>query len=155
MQFEKMTPQQAATMFGQGFDCSQVVLSHVCQQLGLSRETALKAAAAFGGGMWHAETCGAVVGALIAVGLKYGTATPGDTEGKNAMLAKKAAFEEKFCAAHGSCICRQILGYDLTVPEQMAKIQEENLLQTLCPQVVCHACEILEEVLSDDTQAAN
>lgn len=142
-----MTTELAVTMFGQGFDCSQVVLSHVSDKLGISQETALKAAAAFGGGMWHGETCGCVVGALIALGLKYGTTTPGDADGKNSMLKMKAEFEQKFCEAHGSCICRKILGYDLTIPEEMEKIQEKKLLETLCPQVVCTACNILEEIL--------
>lgn len=144
---EKMSPETALTMFGQGFDCSQVVLSFVSEKLGISRQEALKAAAAFGGGMWRGETCGCVIGALIAIGLKYGTEIPGDTESKNNMLRKKAEFEEKFCAAHKSCLCREILGYNLAVPEEMAQIQEKKLLETLCPQVVCRTCEILEELL--------
>lgn len=147
MSKEKMSPETALTMFGQGFDCSQVVLSSASDKLGISSEEALKAAAAFGGGMWHGETCGCVTGALIAIGLKYGTAVPGDAETKNNMLEKKAEFEEKFCAAHKSCLCREILGYNLSVPEEMAKIQEKKLLETLCPEVVCTACEILEKML--------
>lgn len=144
---KKLTPESALTMFGQGFDCSQVVLSHVCDKLGLSREAALKATAAFGGGMQHGDTCGCVIGALIAIGLKYGTALPGDFEVKNNMLMKKAAFEEKFCAAHKGYLCREILGYNPAIPEEMSKIQEKKLLETLCPTVVCKTCELLEEML--------
>ncbi|MGN1098892.1 MAG: C-GCAxxG-C-C family protein [Christensenellales bacterium] len=147
MSKEKMSPETALKMFGQGFDCSQVVLSSVSDKLGISRETALKAAAAFGGGMWHGETCGCVVGALMAIGLKYGTSVPGDAETKNDMLKKKAEFEEKFCAAHKSYLCREILGYNLAVPEEMAQIQEKKLLETVCPGLVCKTCEILENIL--------
>ncbi len=142
-----INPKIALTMFGQGFDCSQVVLSSVNDKLNLSREEALKATAAFGGGMWHGETCGCVIGALIAIGLKYGTSVPNDTETKKTMLQKKAEFEEKFCAAYKSCLCREILGFNLTLPEEMKQIQEKQLLETLCPKIVCKTCEILEEML--------
>ena len=63
------------------------------------------------------------------------------------MLRKKAAFEEKFCAAHKGCLCREILGYNPAISEEMAKIQEKKLLETLCPTVVCKTCELLEEML--------
>lgn len=134
-------------MFGEGFDCSQIVLSQVSEKLGITREEALKIAACFGGGMWQGETCGCVVGALIALGMKYATTEANDQEKKDKLLELKAQFEEKFCKKNGSCICREILGYDLSVPEEMAKIQEENLLGTKCPKVVLSACEILDEMI--------
>ena len=56
-------------------------------------------------------------------------------------------FEEKFCDKNGSCICREILGYNLSIPEEMEKIQEEKLLETKCPKVVLSACDILEEMI--------
>ena len=147
MSKRKLTPEQVLDQFSQGFDCSQVVLSQAAGRAGISGETALKAAAAFGGGMWRGDTCGCVAGALMAIGLRYGTAVPGDSAQKNAMLEKKAEFERRFAQANGSCICREILGHDLSVPEEMSIIQEKNLLATVCPQVVCQAVEILEELL--------
>lgn len=134
-------------LFGQGFDCSQVVLSESAESVGIHREMALRAAAAFGGGMWQGETCGCVTGALMAIGLKYGHDQAGDEKTKNAMLAKKAKFEAAFKKAWGSCICKEILGYDLSVPEEMQKIGKENLLATKCPAVAAKACAILEDIL--------
>ena len=97
--------------------------------------------------MWHGETCGCVVGALIALGIKNATVKPNDKEQKDKLLALKAKFEEEFCKKNNSCICKEILGYDLSKPEEMQKIQEENLLTTKCPKVVLSACEILEKML--------
>ena len=147
MEKQTLTPEAVLEQFGQGFDCSQVVLAQAAGKLGISVEEARKMAAAFGGGMWRGDTCGCVAGALMAIGLRYGTATPNDQAQKDEMLAKKAAFEEKFRARGGSCICREILGYDLSVPAEMEKIQEQQLLTTRCPQVVCDAWAALEEVL--------
>ena len=134
-------------MFGEGFDCSQIVLANVSDKLGITREEALKIAACFGGGMWHGETCGCVVGALIALGMKYATVEANDSEKKDALLKLKAQFEEKFCDKNGSCICKEILGYNLSIPEEMEKIQEEKLLETKCPKVVLSACDILEKMM--------
>ena len=83
----------------------------------------------------------------MAIGLKYGQIKLGDEKTKNEMLKVKAEFEKKFTEAHGSVICKEILGYDLSVPEEMEKIMEEQLLATLCPKLACTACEILEELL--------
>ncbi len=143
----EMNEQQALAGFGAGIDCSQVVLAAAAPQLGLDEKTARRLAAAFGGGMWRGATCGCVVGALMALGLRYGNCEPGDQETKNDFLAKKAAFEAAFCERNGSLVCREILGYDLSDPRQMEKIMELKLLETRCPKLVCSACEILEEML--------
>lgn len=141
------TEQEVLEKFGEGFDCSQVVLRNVHEKLGITEEEALKIGACFGGGMWHGETCGCVVGALAAIGIKYATTKPNDQEAKDKLLKIKAEFEEEFCKKNGSYICKEILGYNLSVPEEMEKIQEEKLLETKCPKVVLSACEILEKMI--------
>ena len=141
------TEQEVLEKFGEGFDCSQVVLRNVHEKLGITEEEALKIGACFGGGMWHGETCGCVVGALATIGIKNATTKPNDQEAKDKLLKIKAEFEEEFCKKNGSCICKEILGYNLSVPEEMEKIQEEKLLETKCPKVVLSACEILEKMI--------
>lgn len=145
-----ISEQQALAGFGCGVDCSQAVFAEFAPQLGLDRQTAMKIAACFGGGMWRGETCGCVEGALMAIGLKYGQGDQADPEQKQAMLAKKAQFEQAFCAKRGSCLCREILGYDLSKPEEMAKVMEENLFEKVCCKAVVEACKILTEVLNDE-----
>jgi len=147
MDFKNMTPEVALQGFGSGFDCSTCTLAHVADRIGLDEETAVKISGAFGGGMWRGDTCGAVVGALMAIGMKYAQTEAGDEETKNNMLAKKAEFEKRFSEKYGSLICREILGYDLSTEEGMAAIMEQELLAKKCPYVVCDACEILEEIL--------
>ncbi len=144
---ENMTQEKALQYFGGGLDCSQVVFEYGAEQTGFDKETALKISAAFGGGMWHGHTCDCVSGALMALGLKYGQCKLGDEETKQNLLAKKAAFEEAFTKEFGSVLCKDILGHDLSKPEEMEKIMEEQLLTTLCPKVACRACEILGELL--------
>lgn len=73
--------ENAVSMFEEGFVCSQALLATYGAQFGLDREIALKAAVAFGGGMARmGETCGAVAGAFVLIGLKHGNVKPDDME---------------------------------------------------------------------------
>ena len=72
---------RAGSGFEEGFNCSQAVFSAWAEELGLDRETALRVATAFGGGMGHrGDTCGAVTGAFMAIGLKHGRLRADDEE---------------------------------------------------------------------------
>ena len=51
------------------FNCCQSVLVPFADQCGLSKEAAYQLGAHFGAGMKHGSTCGAVTGALMALGL--------------------------------------------------------------------------------------
>lgn len=136
-----MTQQQVTDLLNAGYDCGQIVLLSAADRLGLTREEALKIAAGFGGGMFAGETCGAVVGGIIALGCRYG----GDLETKAQCSEKVNAFRALVTEKNGSTMCREILGY--TIPEQMDKILELNLLQTKCPCVVYEAIQALETLL--------
>ncbi|MDD3337317.1 MAG: C-GCAxxG-C-C family protein [Lachnospiraceae bacterium] len=144
-----MTEDKAREGFQTGIDCSQAVLGACAPAIGMDEDAAKKLAAGFGGGMWHGQTCGCVTGALMALGAKYGNCKPGDQDTKQAFLAKKAEFEERFAAANESLVCKEILGYDLSDPAQMKIIMEKGLLMSVCPKLVVSACEILEDMLHD------
>ena len=144
---EKLTEEKVLKKFGEGYDCSQIVLQEFSKELNITKEDALRIAACFGGGMWHGETCGCVVGSLIALGLKYATVKPNDKEQKEKLLKIKADFEKEFIKKNESCICKEILGYDLSTEEGMAKIMEKRLLETKCPQVVTSTCKILKKMI--------
>ena len=61
----------ALSRFSEGFSCSQSVLAAFAPELGLDADAALRVSAAFGGGMGRlGDTCGAVTGALMVLGLR-------------------------------------------------------------------------------------
>ena len=138
----------AVSRFAQGFNCSQAVLSAYAGDFGLDHDTALKIATGFGGGMGRmADTCGAVTGAFMVLGLKYGQASS-DREAKEAIYARIRDFSERFKERNGSLVCRDLLGCDISQPEGLQRVKDENLLTTLCPKFVRDACEVLEEMLA-------
>lgn len=142
-----MEKEVIAAQFQKGFDCSQVVLEHYAEELGLDAETAKRAAAAFGGGMGIGETCGAVVGAMIALGMKYGHCREEFMEQKDIMNRKRAQFLEMFLDKYPSCSCKGLLKYDISKPEELQKILDEGLLFDFCPQVAADVIAILDQVI--------
>ena len=98
--------EMVGSRFAEGYNCSQAVLSAYAPDLGLADETALKIAAGFGGGMGRmAETCGAVTGALMVLGLKYGATSP-EREAKERVYERVREFAKRFKARNGSLVCR-------------------------------------------------
>ena len=79
-----------------GQDCGQVVLEQYAESLGLSKDAANRLTASFGGGSGVGETCGAVVAALMVIGMKYGHSGPDDPEHRDVLMAKRAEFIEKW-----------------------------------------------------------
>ncbi|OQX64806.1 MAG: hypothetical protein B5M51_02560 [Anaerolinea sp. 4484_236] len=137
----------AASRFEQGFACSQSVLSTFAPELGLSEETALKIASAFGGGMARqGEVCGAVTGALMTLGLKYGSTSPDDEEKvREASQELMRRFKEK----NGALLCRELLGYHLIIPEEREKAKESGVFNTICPLLVQNATRLAAEILNE------
>jgi C_GCAxxG_C_C family probable redox protein len=139
---------QAVACFGCGFSCSQAVFSAYAEELALDKETALKISGAFGGGMaGMADTCGAVTGALMVIGLKYGKTKVDDDEAKKRTYALAGEFVARFKARHSSIVCRELLGCDISTPEGKQSFEDNKLKDARCRKFVREAAEILEEIL--------
>lgn len=142
--------EKAVELFKQGFNCSQAVLSAYAKDFGLDEKLLLKIATPFGGGMGRlGRTCGAVTGAFMVLGLKYGRATLEDEQAKETTYKMVQEFTEQFEALHGSIECRELLGYDLKDPADVKIIKEKNLLSTICSNLVNDAMLILEKMIED------
>jgi C_GCAxxG_C_C family probable redox protein len=138
----------AATAFQQHYNCAQAVLSAYAQELGLERDAALKVATAFGGGMGRlAGTCGAVTGAFMALGLKYGMVDAVDQAPKEKTYAAVQAFAREFKTRFGALDCRDLLGADLSAPEGLTIAHDQQLFTRRCPLLIQAATEILDELL--------
>ncbi len=151
-----MPPTEKATqLFAAGYNCSQSVFAAHAEDLGLPTETALKISAAFGGGLGRqGEVCGAVSGALMALGLAHGQTNPDDKAAKDHTYALTRRFCAEFADREGSLLCRELLSHPISTPEGLQQIQHENLFKTVCPQLVSHAAEILAEILAEEGRAS-
>ena len=142
-----MTEDKARECYMGGIDCSQVVFGDAAERLGFDKETARKIAACFGGGMFCGERCGCVTGALMAIGLKYGHYVEGDQEAKAEMMSVLKEFTDAFEEENGSLICKELIKYDVSKPEEMQAALESGIMMELCPKLAVSACEILDDLL--------
>ncbi len=140
--------ESAVQCFSNGFNCAQAVFTTYCEELGLDKETALEISGAFGGGMGHTgETCGAVTGAVMLIGLKYGKSKADDNDAKVKTYALVQEFSKFFKADFGSLKCKELLNYDISISEELQRAGEEGLFKTICPKFVKRAVEIVEDIL--------
>lgn len=142
----------AASLFKQGFNCSQAVFAAFCDETGLDRSTALKIASSFGGGMGRLrEVCGAVSGMFMVAGVLYGydNADSGVEKREHYKLIQDMA--ERFRQKNGSIICRELLGLkkegaDSPAPSPRTK---EYYKKRPCVEMVRCAAQIMDDVIEE------
>ncbi len=137
----------AAATFKEGFSCSQAVLGAYCERFGLDKEQAYRISSGFGGGMHLDQACGAVTGAFMVIGLKYGRTRADDIEAKAKTAKMVAEFAEKFRARHGSIGCTELLGCNISTRKGFEEAKSKDLFKQLCPKYVISAAEILDVML--------
>ncbi len=138
--------EQAVQYYEHNFNCSQAVFTTFSKEMGWDEELSLKLTTQFGGGARKGELCGAVAGALLVLGLKHGHSHSEDLEEKRRAYQIAEDFMDRFKEVNGSVVCRDLLKYDLTIPEEKAIIMEKGLFQKFCPDMIRSAVEILESM---------
>ncbi|MBE7034805.1 MAG: C_GCAxxG_C_C family protein [Ruminococcaceae bacterium] len=129
--------EQAIHYHEQGYNCAQSVLLAFCDELGLSPEAAAQLSLPFGSGMSGLrDTCGALTGAFMVIGLAAKSATPPSPAEKAAVYQKAKAFAQQFQTANGSMACRDLLA--MAAQSKTAKD---------CPALVADTAEQLEAFL--------
>lgn len=135
---------QAVSCFKEGLNCAQAILSTYGQEFGIDKTIALKISAPFGAGMARmSETCGAVTGALMVLGLKYAAGK----DSKEKLFALENEFAEKFKLHNKSLNCTLLLNCDLGTADGKKTFTEKCLLEKSCQKFVRDSAEILEEII--------
>jgi C_GCAxxG_C_C family probable redox protein len=93
------------------------------------------------------DTCGAVTGAMMAIGLRHAKVRPDDDASRELAYALTQEFMDAFRERNGSLLCRELLGVDVSTPEGMKEVREKDLFARVCPKFVRDAGEIIDEIL--------
>lgn len=133
--------QIALETHSKGFNCAQSVFAAVCEDVGVDREEALKISACFGGGMRCGEVCGAITGALMAIGMKYGSVKDCDLDNKKFVGGKTLEFINKFKEKYDSVLCRELLE---------KSEQQTGSTHAICPKLIIDAVELTEEMINSN-----
>jgi C_GCAxxG_C_C family probable redox protein len=143
---EKNAPvMEAERLFLRGYACSQAILLAFADDVGLDRLTAKKIASTFGGGMGRLrKTCGALTGAFMVTGMKYGNIQPDDMEKKLYAYEKVRNIARKFEELHGTTECGQLLSRYCNDAEAIDKRRHHRII---CHKLVRDAAAILLETV--------
>jgi C_GCAxxG_C_C family probable redox protein len=95
--------------------------------------------------------CGAVSGAIMVLGLKFGMTDESDNDAKDKTNDLVGDFINKFKIMNGSIRCRDLLQCNLSTLEGRQIAKEKDLFNTLCPRFVSDAAQILEEMISAES----
>lgn len=143
-----MRTDNALKTFRSGFNCTQAVLSSFAEDLKLDTGTALSVACGFGAGMGRLqETCGAVTGAYMAIGVFACRNLSDNQERKEQSYAMIRQFDKQFKDLHGSTNCMDLIGCDLSTLEGRTDAKNRLLFDTICEKCVSDAVIILEKMI--------
>ena len=133
--------EQAVELFKTGACCSQAVFCAYAGDFGMDAETAMKVSAGLGGGVGRLrEVCGAVTGATLVLGLKYGP-------DKAAVYPHVQEFAARFKAECGSIVCRELLeGVGATTGGAPEARTEGYYKKRPCAELVRLAAKLVDEV---------
>jgi C_GCAxxG_C_C family probable redox protein len=118
----------------------------VSQQLGINSELIPRIATAFGGGIGgRGVICGAVVGSVMAIGLRHGREEPWQPRDKAYTLALE--FCRRFQEEIGTLSCRELTGMDLSTPEGMKAFYSSDVPIRVCLRAGGTAFRLVMELL--------
>ncbi len=120
----------------------------MCQEFELESgsEAIPKIASGFAGGIGNTGgVCGAVAGAVMAIGLKLGRAD--SVEGMLQNLGVVREFRRRFEAEMGDSGCRELTGLDLTTQESLSQLMDSDISQKVCFPAVRTAYRLAVDLL--------
>ena len=142
--------EKAEELLHQQYHCSQALFGAFAGDFGLDLKTAFKISTCFGGGMRQGGTCGCITASMLVLGMALGFYDAQDKEKEVYGNKKTDEFIKRFTKAmDGNVYCRDILGKDISKPNEMAVIRKEGLILQKCPKALNASIEILEDMLSE------
>lgn len=122
----------------------------MCQEFGIEagNDVIPRIASAFAGGIGNTgAVCGAVVGAVMAIGLKQ---ERGETmEEMLANLALTQKFRRRFESEMGNIGCRELTGLDLSTEEGLKQAMGSDIAQRVCFPAVATSYRLVVELLRE------
>ena len=134
-----MSNEEIAQKFAEQ-NCAQMILARYAQHLGANEAQLMKLSFGLLGGMQEGSVCGAYLAAVLVLGLAYGD----DKEKYNANLAR---FKEIYFKTQKSNICKEVLGYDLSKPDELEAIMQKGLFAKICPCAIKDSMRALDQIL--------
>ena len=140
----------ASEYMRKGFNCTQSIIKAYASEVGMKEEDAVRMASSLGGGVGrNGHICGAVSGAALIIGMKFGTTDPANFRAKEEAYNKTNELLEKFSAENKSVLCKELIPYDIKNTEDLKKAREAGVFTKQCPLYVSSAGRILVSIINE------
>jgi C_GCAxxG_C_C family probable redox protein len=145
-----METNRATEHMANGLVCAESVLLATCEEFGVNvdKKVIPKIAYAFAGGIGNTgAVCGAVAGAVMAIGL---IKDRGETmEEMMSVLGTAAEFRRRFESEMETISCRELTGLDLSEPKDLKQLMSSDIPQTVCFPAVAAAHRLVVDLLRE------
>jgi C_GCAxxG_C_C family probable redox protein len=139
---------KALEYFRSGLNCAQSVLMASAEDLIPNKEFLEGISCGFGGGMGRLqETCGAVTGAFMAIGLNNRAKINDNAELKEVTYSMVRKFNHQFKSLNGSTDCQVLLNCDLKTEEGRKYAHDHQLFEKICEKCITDSVRILNEMM--------
>ena len=145
-----MEANRATEIMTQGYACSEALLLAVCEEfeIDIDENFIPRIASLFAGGIGNTgSVCGAVTGAIMAMGLVKERGQTMEKVLQNLELA--AEFRRRFEADMETINCRELTGLDLTSKEGIEQFMKSSVPQTVCFPAVATAYRLVVDLLKE------
>lgn len=139
--------QKAIYSFRGGKNCAQSVLSTYAERFKIETELAISLTSGFGAGMGRLqETCGAVTGAFMVIGLHNSKMHRDNSSLKEASMLMIQEFTQKFVEKNGTINCKSLIKCDLNTDEGQKYFADNKIADTICSKCISDSIRIINEL---------
>ncbi len=144
-------PEKIALSYFDGpYNCAQSVIKAILEHKGLYFDEAPQVASGFGAGITYSgQQCGAVSGAILAIGALVGKIQHDVKEHKYTTYRHSSEFLDRFTQEFGSIRCDDLTGIDMSDKEALKEANESGVFMETCPKFVARTDSILLEMFPD------
>lgn len=148
---QKSRVEEALSLMREYGSCCTGVLGAYASELGMEKNLAAGLGRGMAGGIGSlGNVCGAVSGAVLAIGLKTTNENNiHDMEAGYKTMETVREFVARFEQQHSSIMCRELIGHDISTREKSEAAMKENAFAN-CPKFVESAVTILDDILSSE-----
>jgi C_GCAxxG_C_C family probable redox protein len=140
----------AISSFRSGLNCAQSVLTAYTDELNVDNSLAMSISCGFGAGMGRLQqTCGAVTGAFMAIGIYNCKKFTDNKDRKENTYAMIQRFNDNFKSIHGVTDCKSLINCDLRTEEGRRYLAENNLHEKVCEKCISDAVGIVDELIKE------
>jgi C_GCAxxG_C_C family probable redox protein len=137
----------AKKFFAGKYNCTQSVMKSILLGMKMDFDEIMPLAAGLGAGVAHeGNVCGAVTGAIIALGVIEGKSKTDALEQKEAAYASGEEFIRRFKKIHGTIHCDSLTGIEMRDIEARESASEDGLFERVCPTYLANAVRIALEI---------